>query len=307
MPVPTLPRPLLSLALCALLSFADVAQARGVAEQLLSELASQAFSVRPEKQEKAYKPREVPASAAQALYSAGQRAPGFASCTGLFPGGNPVVERVFDARYLPVGLCSDSFAVLHSSLSKTPLVVVERLSRAQIRDAKGEERTDAFYADPRLPKTGRAELSDYRETATDGGRKDRGHLAPAGNAPTPGAMAQSFALSNMVPQDPTHNRKIWNKLESDVRKYVERASGNVFVYSGPLFEGTPATIGKGRVWVPTHLFKLVYDEGRQRAWAYVIENRGDVSVTRPLDYAAFVQRTRLPLLGAAPVTGSIAP
>ena len=47
-------------------------------------------------------------------------------------------------------------------------------------NAKGEERTNQFYADPRIPKGGRAELSDYRSQHP---AMDRGHQAPAADAP----------------------------------------------------------------------------------------------------------------------------
>ncbi len=62
--------------------------------------------------------------------------------------------------------------------------------------------------------------------------------------------------------------------------------------------------GNLKVWVPSRLFKLVYDEGSQRAWAYIIENR-DVLVERPIDYATFFKVTNLPLLGKLPVRGCI--
>ena len=118
-------------------------------------------------------------------------------------------------------------------------------------------------------------------------------------------MAQSFALSNMVPQDPTHNRKLWAKLEADTRKYALRAAGNVYVFSGALHEGATQTLGRSAVWIPSHLFKLVYDEAGQRAWAYVLPNRSDAQITRPMDYASFVQRTRWPLLDGLRITGSL--
>ncbi|MEG0412324.1 MAG: DNA/RNA non-specific endonuclease, partial [Comamonas sp.] len=134
---------------------------------------------------------------------------------------------------------------------------------------------------------------------------DRGHLAAAANQPSAQAMAQSFALTNMVPQNPTHNRKLWAKLEADTRKYAQRATGNVYVFSGALHEGQTQTLGRNAVWIPSHLFKLVYDESQQRAWAYVLPNRADASITRPMDYASFVQRTQWPLLEGSAVQGTI--
>ncbi|PTU01717.1 endonuclease, partial [Pseudomonas sp. HMWF031] len=201
----------------------------------------------------------------------------------------------------PLALCSDNFAVLYSQTSKTPLIVVERLNAAQLQDAKGEERTNQFYPDPRIPKSGRAELSDYRSQHP---AVDRGHQSPAADAPNPNAMAQSFALSNMVPQDPTNNRKIWSKVESDVRKFAQRANGDVYVFTGPLFDSGHATVGDNKVWVPTRLFKLVYDASSKRAWAYVLPN-AETRIERPMDYDAFVKSTGLNLLGNLPVSGSV--
>lgn len=240
-------------------------------------------------------------NAALDLYSNKQKQASFEGCADLFPAARPINMATVPATMNPLALCSDNFAVLYSQTSKTPLVVVERLTAAQLQDAKGEERTNQFYADPRIPKGGRAELSDYRSQHP---AVDRGHQSPAADAPSPHAMAQSFALSNMVPQDPTNNRKIWSKVESDVRKFAKRADGDVFVFTGPLFDAGHSTIGDNKVWVPTRLFKLVYDASSKRAWAYVLPN-AETRIERPMDYDAFVKSTGLKLLGNLPVTGSV--
>ncbi len=98
--------------------------------------------------------------AALDLYSSKQQQPTFASCADLFPGATPINTATVPSTMKPMALCSDNFAVLYSQTSKTPLVVVERLNAAQLKNAKGEERTNQFYADPRIPKGARAELSD---------------------------------------------------------------------------------------------------------------------------------------------------
>jgi endonuclease G len=108
----------------------------------------------------------------------------------------------------------------------------------------------------------------------------------------------------MVPQDPTNNRKIWSKVENDVRKYAKRVNGNVFVFTGPLFDQGYRTIGANKVWVPSRLFKLVYDESTHRAWAYVLVN-GNTPIQTPMDYPAFVKETGLNLLGDLPVSGGV--
>ena len=216
---------------------------------------------------------------------------GFSACADLFPARTPIDVRSIDGKWGAAGLCSNNFAVLHSSLTKTPMVVVERLNSALLADAQGEERTNDFYPDSRLRRGQRAELSDYARSGYD-----RGHLANAADQPDQQAMIQSFALSNMVPQDPTNNRKIWSKIESDVRKYVRRAQGDVFVFSGPLYRGSVEKIGDGQVWVPTHLFKLVYDQASGRSWAYILPNTPDARIERPMDYSEFVRQTGWRLL-----------
>lgn len=218
----------------------------------------------------------------------------FSACTNLFPQQAPLNVASVNPEWKPIALCSNHFAVLYSSLSKTPLVVVERLSSAKMAQALEEKRTDEFFPDPRLPHGARAELEDFR-----GSGLDRGHLSPAGDQPDQQSMAQSFALSNMVPQDPTNNRKIWAKVEKDVRKFVRRAQGDVFVFSGPIFDGERRTIGANRVWVPSRLFKLVYDEASGRSWAYILDNTATARIEAPMDYAAFVKATGWSLLDRA--------
>lgn len=155
----------------------------------------------------------------------GELVSGFNACQSYFPGGQPPRVAKLQA-HRPRDLCYDAFALLHSARTKTPIFVVERLTAAQLRDARDEQRTNRFFADARLPTAERAQLADYSDSGYD-----RGHMAPAGDMPTPAAMAQSFSLANMVPQAPQNNRGAWSKLESDTRKYVMRAKGPVFVFT----------------------------------------------------------------------------
>jgi endonuclease G len=213
----------------------------------------------------------------------------FEQCRQVFANGEPPLIKKQESQQLRA-LCFTAFAILHSGQSRTPLYVAERLNRKILQGAH-EKRKDKFFADARLPRAERAELGDYK-----GSGYDRGHMAPAADMATPESMAQSFSLANMVPQAPSNNRKAWAGIEKATRKYVMRAQGDVFVISGPVFDALPATIGSNRVWVPKHLFKLVYDPSTNNAWAHWIDNQNTAIVGKPISYPELVKRTGISFL-----------
>jgi endonuclease G len=225
---------------------------------------------------------------------AGLAASDFSACPQFFASGKPplVVHRPTQRA-----LCYDAFAILHSGESKTAVYVAQKLNRASVLDAD-EKRTNKFFADARLRAAERATLEDYR-----GSGYDRGHLAPAGQMPTAQAMAQSFSLANMVPQAPQHNQGTWRvSVEDATKKYAGRATGDVYVITGPVFEPSIAqskAVGPGQVRVPKYLFKLVYDEQENRAWAHWHLNDDATRASRPISYGELVKRTGIEFLPGA--------
>lgn len=222
----------------------------------------------------------------------------FSNCREFFPGQRPpVVPAAQGLREL----CFSGFAVLHSGQTKTPVFVAERLNRRLLTQAQGLERTDKFYTEARLPKAERSDLDDYR-----GSGYSRGHMAPAADMYSPETMAQSFSLANMVPQNQTHNGGAWSRIEQDTRKYVTRASGDVYVFTGPVYTDNPKTIGAG-VAIPTYLYKLVYDATTGRSWAYWQANSASTKAGAPITYDELIKRTGvrfLPALGVSSGTAS---
>jgi endonuclease G, mitochondrial len=188
-------------------------------------------------------------------------------------------------------VCFDAYVSLYSGGSKTPVLVVEQLTRAQLINASKETRTNRFYPEARVPFNERAQLADYQ-----GSGYDRGHQAPAGDMPTASAMAQSFSLANMVPQAPYNNQHAWAGIEAATRQYVMRSPGAVYVFTGPVFNPPIKTIGTGQVWVPSHLYKLVFDASNNRAWAHWIENTNEARTSAPITYAELVRRTGIEFL-----------
>lgn len=215
----------------------------------------------------------------------------FSECRQFFVNGKP---PIVSPAPMQRDLCFDSFAILHSGESKTPVFVAERLSH-EVLLISPEKRTNIFFPDARLRSEERANLDDYK-----GSGFDRGHMAPAGDMKTAQSMAQSFSLANMVPQAPEHNRGAWAKtVEQATRKYVERASGYVYVITGPVFSPSireSLSIGPGRVHVPTFLYKLVYDQDTNRAWAYWHLNDDATHGSKPISYSELVRRTGINFL-----------
>lgn len=219
------------------------------------------------------------------------RAGVFSACRQHFAAGTPPITP--EAPRLRE-LCFDAFAVLHSGNTRTPVYVAERLNRQILQQARQQHRTDRFYADARLPRGERAELEDYR-----GSGYARGHMAPAADMGTPEAMAQSFSLANMVPQDQKQNSGPWAKIEEDTRRYVLRARGDVYVITGPVFEPGAKTIGSNHVAVPSHLFKLVYDADTGKSWAHWQQNAANATVGTPITLEELERRTGMRLLPPA--------
>lgn len=162
-------------------------------------------------------------------------------------------------------LCYEQFAVWASASTRTPLWSAEHLTANEVLAAQRLPRHDDFHAEQGLPREDRAELADYARSGFD-----RGHLAPSGDMPTGHAQQQSFSLANIVPQNASLNRGVWENLEAATRS-LALENGEVYVVTGPIFAGAPNAL-RGRVLVPTALFKAVYDVRTRSAAAYVAQN-----------------------------------
>ncbi len=77
-------------------------------------------------------------------------------------------------------------------------------------------------------------------------------------------------MSNIIPQDPDLNRRVWEHLEeTEIRDYAQRF-GQVWVVDGPVFQGTQ-TLNTG-IAVPTACFKILVQEsdGTPQMLAFII-------------------------------------
>ena len=188
------------------------------------------------------------------------------ACPEHYPGGMApdIVRPALAARVREI--CFEGYAVLHSGISRTALASAEHLTRRRIQRARQQPRDDAFHVEDELPEDERARLADYARSGFD-----RGHMAPSGDMPTASSQAESFSLANMVPQSPGSNRCLWEGIESTVRE-IATDEGEVWVLTGPIFEGENLRRLNGRLLVPTSLYKAIYVPGRGIAGAYLAPN-----------------------------------
>ncbi|MFW5444494.1 MAG: DNA/RNA non-specific endonuclease [Methylococcaceae bacterium] len=142
------------------------------------------------------------------------------------------------------------------------------------------KRADSFRPDYRIPQMFRADLVDYKNSGYD-----RGHLvASANQCETDLQNSETFLLSNMSPQTPKFNRKIWKNLETAVRKLdAKKSIYETYVICGPIFnfDKPVSSIGTNdrnavSLPVPNAYFKSILTEnnrGLLRMWSFIIPNK----------------------------------
>lgn len=145
-------------------------------------------------------------------------------------------------------------------------------------------RSETFRPDQRVPERFRADLDDFRGTGYD-----RGHMVSSADRRGEEIHnSETFLLSNMSPQKPELNRRIWRDLETAVRDLANKPSMlEVYVVSGIMFDITKKfkLLGKGesKVIVPHWYFKSVLAEdakGKFKLWTFALPNE---KATKPLE------------------------
>ena len=83
-------------------------------------------------------------------------------------------------------------------------------------------------------------------------------------------------MSNIVPQKPDLNRRIWRLLEERVAKEYSMNFEEVWIITGPVYDDHREELKSG-VEIPDAFFKIIVDEqsGQPRVLAFVIDQ--DVS------------------------------
>lgn len=186
--------------------------------------------------------------------------------------GAPVCDEVLTGRYFTIG---------YSWYFRQAKWVLEIVNPNAKFEWEIDDRLDNFRADVRIPKRFRAGLNAYK-----GSGYDRGHLVGSANQDALEIQnSETFLLSNMSPQKPNFNRRIWRELESAVRKLNRNEDiFETYVLTAPVFYFNRKidTIGDDTneygidVPIPHAFVKSVLAEdkrGRLKLWTFEMENK----------------------------------
>jgi len=149
-------------------------------------------------------------------------------------------------------------------------------------------RSNAFFADYAVPSP-RASIEDYK-----GSGWSRGHMCPAGdNKWDSVAMAESFSLINVCPQNASLNSGLWNSIEIDCRNWAKRFQ-DIYIVCGPVFyRQDHEVIGANEVYVPEAFFKVVLClNGTPKGMGFVVKNTAGTK-KRDLYYNSIDQVERI--------------
>lgn len=213
--------------------------------------------------------------------AASTRAP--ADCDAMyFEGAAPAVSG---RAVRPDVFCHLVYVSGYSSTRLNPLWVAQRLTREDMVRGESIFRTDqsTFAPEPLLTENQQAADSDF-----NGNDWDKGHMAPANDAPDVPSQLDTFFLSNAVPQHFRLNRYMWAYLEGSVH---QRAAlyGEVYVVTGPNFARRPELMN-GRVAIPAETFKAIYIPSRQLAVGFIATN-GNNSACRIVSINVLTRQT----------------
>lgn len=112
-------------------------------------------------------------------------------------------------------LCNIEYAVLFDLNKKIPVYVIEYVGKDT-----NIIRKNSFHVDNRVNLSNQANNKLYLKSGYD-----RGHLAPSNDMTTVESQYESFAYTNIAPQNPKFNETSWKNLEKLLINYNDKITG----------------------------------------------------------------------------------
>lgn len=168
-------------------------------------------------------------------------------------------------------LQKDAYIVSYNIATFCPNYVAWHLTPDRVNGSHSRSSAD-FHPDESLEERYQVVKYDY-----SGSGFDRGHMCPAAdNKDTREHMYESFAMTNICPQNRNLNAGAWQDLEEQCRRWALQYR-DVYIACGPIFQNdTPNTIGvqdRMEIAVPDYFFKVVLVMGEKpKALGFIYPN-----------------------------------
>lgn len=168
----------------------------------------------------------------------------------------PSTERIF---------CHSFYALSYSSARRNPVWTSYRLTdeMAGQSDRFGR-RSRTFGRQAGLSVSQQPHHNDWQFPPFA-----RGHMTPDNDAPTCETQADTYWVTNIVPQVSGFNSGRWSRLEVAVHR-LAISEGEIFVVTGPIFDGSRPPMNG--IAVPSAIFKALYVPSRRFALAFISTN-----------------------------------
>lgn len=172
---------------------------------------------------------------------------------------------------------NDGFMVGYSDLWGNPLWVSYQIK--SIQDDTHYQRPQRFSTDWR--NLTHITPDDYRHSGYD-----RGHMAPnyaISRLYGETAQLDTFLMTNITPQKPNLNRKLWQRLEEVEIDHFTQQFKTVWVLTGPIFDPNIERL-KSSYWVeiPDAFYKIYFALPDKKMLAFIVPQ--EVRGKEPLDH-----------------------
>ncbi|ABA58302.1 DNA/RNA non-specific endonuclease [Nitrosococcus oceani ATCC 19707] len=173
---------------------------------------------------------------------------------------------------------NDGFMVGYSDLRGNPLWVSYKVETIP-DNAPYYKRPQRFSADWR--NLTHIAHDDYRHSGYD-----RGHMAPNyAISRLYGEQAQldTFLMTNITPQKPKLNQKLWQRLEEVEINHFTKRFKTIWVFTGPIFDPNIERLKSSyRVEIPDAFYKIYFAPSHEKMLAFIVKQEG-VRGKEPLD------------------------
>jgi len=156
---------------------------------------------------------------------------------------------------------NSDFMIGYSDYRGNPLWVSYMLTPVP-KNAKRYKRPSSFYKDWR--NVSNIEAKDYIHSGYD-----RGHMAPnyaISRLYGRSAQLSTFDMTNITPQKPNLNRKLWQRLEEAEVKEFTKYFDKVWVFTGPIFDEKIQRLKSSKyVEIPDAFYKIYVGVSKNKA------------------------------------------